>query len=85
MDDSDNTCGFAGDHVTVVLTGMDMAHVNVGRYLKCFFTVHRIDVHVLLWFHQYLLNYQLLWISLMSLYTKIMSKELQYLIRNHIE
>lgn len=32
MDDSDNTCGFAGDHVTVVLTGMDMAHVNVGRY-----------------------------------------------------
>lgn len=33
MDDSDNTCGFAGDHVTVVLTGMDMAHVNVGSVL----------------------------------------------------
>ncbi|XP_078318848.1 HBS1-like protein isoform X1 [Crassostrea virginica] len=30
MEDSDNSCGFAGDHVTIILTGMDMAHVNVG-------------------------------------------------------
>ncbi|XP_048759825.1 HBS1-like protein isoform X1 [Ostrea edulis] len=33
MEDSDNTCGFAGDHVTIVLTGMDMAHVNVGSVI----------------------------------------------------
>ncbi|XP_061167806.1 HBS1-like protein isoform X1 [Saccostrea echinata] len=33
MEDSDSTCGFAGDHVTVILTGMDMAHVNVGSVL----------------------------------------------------
>ena len=31
LEDSDGTCGFAGDHVTLTLTGMDMAHVNVGK------------------------------------------------------
>ncbi|KAK3089321.1 hypothetical protein FSP39_002718 [Pinctada imbricata] len=33
LEDSDGTCGFAGDHVTLTLTGMDMAHVNVGSVL----------------------------------------------------